>query len=47
MSAQPVEVRQLAGVKVSRELIGEFGLAATLMSEREKIDHDPAGLLVR
>jgi len=47
VSAQPVEARQLAGVKVSRELIGEFGLAAALMSEREEIHHDPAGVFVR
>ena len=47
VSAQPVEFGKSAGVKVGRELIGELGLAAALMSEREEIDHDPAGLLVR
>lgn len=47
MSAQPVDVGQSAGVRIGRELIGEFGLAAALMSKREEIDHDPAGLFVR
>ena len=33
--------------EVGVELSGEFGLAAALVGQREKIDHDAAGLPLR
>ena len=46
VNAQPVEIRQSAGVKVSGEQIGELGLAAALVRQGEQIDHEPTGPFV-
>ncbi len=43
-SAQGGEIGQALGGEVDRQALGEFGLAAPVMSEREEIDGDAAGL---
>ena len=45
--AQPAEIGQSAGVEIGGEQIGEFGLAAALVGERQQIDHQPAGRFLR
>ena len=45
--AQRGDVRKLARREIRRELCREFGLAATLMCKRKKIDHQAACRFLR
>ena len=44
--SQPIEIRQIAGVKIGIDGVGEFDLTSAIMRECQETDHGAAGLLL-
>ena len=44
--AQPIEIRQNAGVKTGVDCMREIGFTGAVMRERKQADHGAAGLLL-
>ena len=43
---QPIEIGQIASVKIGVDGLREFGLASAIMRQCQKTDHGAAGLLL-